>query len=230
MNCDNYNNQLSNIINKLVLLIDELKNLNINENNTIAVKKILYIKKSVLAHIILEIRELYSVLPYPAHYEALDLDTFDEDLSQDLNIIISVIDFYDFYSYKIKLPIILPRTKSSLNRVLLTNSFQKAYNRLLKISNSNLPKINNPIIVFENHFIKDSEHNGVKDLDNYEISDVLNIIQTYFIHDDRTASIYQRNVFNSFENYTLIYILEESNFISFFSQNLKNKNDSFFDF
>lgn len=210
-----YKKQIQQVSDELIAIAKELDNINITNNNTNNVKKILYLKKSKLANLVLMLRNIFASLPYSKSNEYPTINDFDNSLSDDFKISISIMDYLDFFVYKIKLPIILPRVKSNVNRVLIINSFDKAYKKLLQVKQSNILKIDNPVIVFENHFIKDSEQNGVKDLDNYELSDILNIIQTYFIHDDRTASIFHKNIFDSFSNYTTIYILEEKNFIPF---------------
>jgi hypothetical protein len=217
MSNEYFQNQLNQISNELLSISKEINNINVKKNNTSNIKRVLYLKKSNLANIILTLRNLFATLPYSDSVlnEYPTIDDFDNSLSDDFKVSLSIIDYKDFFAYKIKLPIILPRVKSNMNRVLIINSFDNAYKKLSQASDVEIQKIDNPVIVFENHFIKDSEQNGVKDLDNYELSDVLNIIQTYLIHDDRTASIYQKNIFDGFANYTIIYVLEEKNFIPF---------------
>lgn len=141
------------------------------------------------------------------------------DLNNPLDIHINKTDYSSYFVYEITVPIIIPKAKEQINKDLWITSFKAALTEFDYNYVKTLERISNPIVIFENVFSK-RKNNGLKDCDNYSISELLNIIQSFFIYDDRTATVIIRNIYNSStENKTKIIIISDDNFLDYLLNN-----------
>lgn len=135
----------------------------------------------------------------------------DDDISDIIAINFDLIEFDDFIVYEITVPVIIPKTKSLISKNLWNCSFKAAYKHFCERHGIKIQRIGNPVVIFENQFINETQGNGLKDTDNYEVSDLLNMLQYYFISDDSTATLAVRNITGAPKNQTKIYIISEEN-------------------
>lgn len=209
---DKHNDSLNKLANQIADIGQLLKNTKLINSNVEEVKKTVLINSMSLAKKVIDLRSFYLSLALNTKNEAV---TFDKSIANSLNITINKIDYSDYFVYEITFPIIIPKKESKINKTLWNNSFISAYEHFSKTTSTPITRINNPIVIFENRFIRKEKNNGLKDTDNYELSILLNMFQFYFIEDDRNATIVNRNVFGCGTNGTKVYILSEDNLLDF---------------
>lgn len=142
----------------------------------------------------------------------------DNKIENPLSIQIKKIIFNDYFVYEISIPIILPKEKNQTNKKLFQISLKNAITTY-KAKYNDIVKISEPIVIFENQFTKSKKGVGLKDTDNYCISEFLNYLQSFFIEDDRTATTVVRNISKAADNKTTIIIIPAENIIDYLLNN-----------
>lgn len=200
--------EIKRVTEKLKKIEQSLSEVNVKDTRIVYKKAIISsIKK--LCSCVIELRSiLLSIIISPKETQ----EAFDNDISEIININFDLMEFDDFTVYEITIPVIIPKTKSLISKSIWNSSFKVAYKRLCENQKDVIERIESPIVIFENQFINQNQGNGLKDTDNYEISDILNMLQYYFIADDSTATTIVRNITGACENRTKIYIVSEKNF------------------
>ncbi len=143
----------------------------------------------------------------------------DDKITNPFDIMIDRIDYDFYYVYKLYIPIILPKEKEQFNKQLWKSSFRKAAEDYIDKYNKKINLISNPIIIFENCFTSNKKNKGLKDADNYSITEVLNNLQCFFVQDDRNATIAIKNIYNAKQSGTTIIILPEENITDYLLNN-----------
>ena len=168
------------------------------------------------------VRKLRSIILdcKPTDYSSYNL-TKEEFLSIDnpVDIKISKTNYDNYFAYDIDIPVIIPKSKNQIDIKLWYTSFQTAIREYKNSNNCEISLISNPVIIFENLFRYKSKGNGVKDTDNYSITELLNILQGLFIEDDRNATTVIRNIYNSSKNQTHILIVPDDKIIDYLLNN-----------
>ncbi len=175
------------------------------------VQQLLLIESKRLAECVNECRDYYSSIPLSPTKAK---NVFDIQVANSLNISFSEIAFKNFSAYKLTFPLVLERNYT--DKTLWTNSFVSVLSKYKGIK-----KLDNPAIVFEHHFDKYGNQNNLKDVDNYDKSMIINMLQMYLISDDRRAAIIDINKSDSVKNKTVIYVFDNKNLSDFFIETKK---------
>lgn len=168
------------------------------------VTQIFAIESKQLADCLNDCRNLYCSFPQVTEKA---IDRYNLDITESLGLKLEKEIISDEEVYKITAPIILD--KKMLNKELWINSFTTLYSKY------NITRLDNAVIVFEHHFDKYGNSKLKKDVDNYDKSLLINLLQLYFIKDDRNIDVFDTNIFNSNKNQTVIYILSKESFINY---------------
>ena len=139
-----------------------------------------------------------------------DQEIVDAKVAANIDISIMQIDYKEFSAYKITLPVLLPQKYGQIGtyKDMWLNSFKAAVERYCR-NNNVIERIDNPGVAFVHRFTKYTDNRIVKDTDNYDISFVMNMLQTYFISDDRNASLYRCNKDDASESCTEVYVMDK---------------------
>lgn len=162
-----------------------------------------------LAKASIQCREYYLTL---SANRKKDQSVIDNKVSLTLNVSVDRIDYKEFSVYRLVLPILLPRKdgKASTCKDMWLNCVKACVEGYCR-SHKGIKRLNNPGIAIIHRFNKYTDSNIIKDTDNYDVSFVVNILQAYFINDDRDASIYRCNIEDHKDNYTEVYVMEKRN-------------------
>lgn len=166
-----------------------------------------------LCDVILAIKDILIKHPYK-----INKKEFDKELIEKFNFRFDEFKFNDFLVYTVKIPFILPKANHYISPTLLNYLLDKAKIEYEEAYKKKLLKINNPVVFFENRFIKASENKGFKDVDNYAISEFLNCFQKYFFNDDRNVTLINRNIIGAKQYETIVYIVSEAEFFDFYNK------------
>ena len=161
-----------------------------------------------LARCSMQCREYYLTLSADRKHEQY---RFDARVTYELDIRIEYIEYKEFSAYKIVMPVLLPARdgKEATDKELWLNCFRAAVERYCK--KQIIKRINNPGIAFVHRFNSFTDNNVIKDTDNYDVSFVVNMLQTYFIGDDRDASLYRCNTDGASKNRTEVFVMDKKN-------------------
>ena len=131
------------------------------------------------------------------------------------------------YGYTLTLPFLLPKRSHSLNRSLWHICLGRAVQEFETQYKEKINRINNPVVIFENQYVIQNTVKGLKDADNYELSDVLNFLQNVFYGDDRSVTLMIKNCGGFIENKTMVHIINSKNLIEYLklSKNLLHQNN-----
>ena len=162
-----------------------------------------------LAKASIQCREYYLTL---SANRKIEQNVFDTRVSIKLNFSVARIDYKEFSVYKLVLPILLPGKdgKKNTNKEMWFNCVKAGVERYCR-QNKKIERLNNPGIAIVHRFNKFTDNNVIQDTDNYDVSFVINILQAYFINDDRDASIYRCNIEDHADNLTEVYVMEKRN-------------------
>ena len=138
-----------------------------------------------------------------------DQAIIDNKVAENIDISIKRIEYKEFFAYKITLPVLLPQKYGQVGtyKDMWMNCFKASVERYCE--SNVIERIDNPGIAFVHRFTKYTDNRIIKDTDNYDISFVVNMLQTYFISDDRNASLYRCNKHDAFESCTEVYVMEK---------------------
>lgn len=117
------------------------------------------------------------------------------------------------FGYRILLPSTLPRFGEKRKTILaepLTFSLKK-FN-----DNNKVQRFNKAVFAVINHISETSNINYIRDNDNYEYKDIINILSFWFLPDDsfKCCNIYNGTKISK-SNYTEIFVIEACNFANF---------------
>ena len=160
-----------------------------------------------LAKCSVQCREYFLTLSADRKTEQEKIDT---NVAEHIDISIKQIEYREFSAYKITLPVLLPQKygKVGTYKDMWLNCFKAAVERYCS-KNNVIERIDNPGIAFVHRFTKYTDNQIVKDTDNYDVSLVMNMLQTYFISDDRNASLYRCNKHDASESCTEVFIMDK---------------------
>ena len=208
---DNIANALEDISNNICLL-----KLNHDiDSDDVDVPDVLLNQTERLAKLLFDCRDCY--LLFNSRTETDRIMYFNSRIQNTVNVKVEQLQA-DYTGYQITLPAILPHKKSMTDtRQIILQSLLQEFNNC----DFAIEKIDKPAIIIEHRFDKYSKHKRIKDLDNYETSYILNVLQTKFIKDDRQAMLINVNNPNSFKNETVIYIINQTNFLDFAKKIIK---------
>ena len=161
-----------------------------------------------LVDTILEIRNYYYLIAETSFKKRM---YYDVELNKKLNININK----NGYGYVLSVPFLLPKSSHSLKRSFWHICFEIAVQQFEKKYNEKISIINNPVVIFENQFVSQKTVKGLKDANNYELSDILNFMENYFFVDDRSVTLIVRNCGGFKENKTVVHIVEERNLTNY---------------
>lgn len=152
-------------------------------------------------------REYYLTLSADRKREQM---IFDANIALSINISIKRIDYREFSAYKITFPIVLPNKdgKTGTYKEIWMNCFKASFDSYRK-ANGIIERMNNPGIAIIHRYSKYTDNQIVRDIDNYDVSFIINLLQNYFIGDDRYISLYRCNMHNTFENITEVYVMDK---------------------
>lgn len=170
--------------------------------------QILLRESKKIAECVNECRKHYlSISPTPSKSKK----SFDAEIAKSIDVSFELVDFGKFKAYKLTFPFILERKYT--DKTLWTNSYLAVLSE-----NNKIERIKEPAIVFELNFDKFGNQNNLKDVDNYDKSLIINMLQMYFIEDDRNATVVSRNNVDSTENKTIVYVFDKKYLSIFFEK------------
>lgn len=161
-----------------------------------------------LVRIILDIRDLYFLISYSDYKRRM---YYDAALNEFVGIHINKNDF----GYTLSIPFLLPKRSHSLNRSFWHISLDEAVRQFEEQYKDTITPISNPAVIFENQYVLQKTVKGLKDADNYELSDVLNFLQNTFYGDDRSVTLVIRNCGGFSVNRTVVHIINEDSLIEY---------------
>ncbi len=200
---------------QMLSLSDKLKKFSSSDSKN-RIKQLKYVSLK-LCEIIISLRRLLRLSDRKEH------DILDYEIGTSLGFDIKKLE-YNYPVYKITLPFLLPRKDENITPVLFSAAFRSSLKRYREENGSFIEPIKNPVVVFENRAVDKRIGNGLKDVDNYNISGVLNALQQPFRFDDRNATLVFRNIVGNEKNETVVYVLAEEIITDFLSKNIQGEN------
>lgn len=204
---------VQNALKKQIKQLDNIKLL-LNNNQDFLIDNILQKSISEIEKSVFSLRNIYSFTSNISHSDNVN-DKHNFNNTHNCNISIQKKQ----YGYHLSLPITLPKYGEKSKSLLSENLMSE-----LKIFNQNnqLNKFEKAVFVFINNISNNVSTNKVRDNDNYEYKDIINVLAFWFLPDDsfKCCNIYNGTKISD-KNSTEIFIVPTDKFADFY---IKNQN------